>query len=106
MSRAKFARAGLANHGLTVPLQVADTEDSVRQGTTGPRQGNKSHLLRFRQRALNLLSACISGSQALMKGDRLDHIEASCSSLPGVSAQATKEPRARHYSTYSTRHPP
>jgi hypothetical protein len=37
--------AGLANHDLTVPLQVADTSDSVRQGTTGPRQGNKSHLL-------------------------------------------------------------
>src|SRR5215831_14773084 len=61
--------AGRASHGLTVLLQVADTSDSVRQGTTGPRQGNKSHLLRFRQRALNLLSACISGSQALMKGD-------------------------------------
>ena len=25
--------AGLANHGLTVPLQVADTRCSVRQGT-------------------------------------------------------------------------
>jgi len=37
--------AGLANHGLTVPLQVADSKQSVRQGTTGPRQGNKSHLL-------------------------------------------------------------
>lgn len=37
--------AGLTNHGLTVPLQVADTSDSVQQGTTGPRQGNKSHLL-------------------------------------------------------------
>src|ERR1700739_3880707 len=36
---------GLANHGLTVALQVADTGHSVRQGTTGPRQGNKSHLL-------------------------------------------------------------
>ena len=67
---------------LTVPLQVADTGNSVRQGTTGPRQGNKSHLLRFRQRDLNLLSACISGSQALMKGDCHDHIEASCSSFP------------------------
>ena len=37
--------AGLTNHDLTVPLQVADTSDSVRQGTTGPRQGKKSHLL-------------------------------------------------------------
>jgi len=37
--------AGLANHGLTVPLQVADTRYSVQQGATGPRQGNKSHLL-------------------------------------------------------------
>src|SRR5215831_3049731 len=61
--------AGRASHGLTVLLQVADTSDSVRQGTTGPRQGNKSHLLRFRRTASNLLSACISGSQALMKGD-------------------------------------
>ena len=26
--------------GLTVPWQVADTTDSVRQGTTDPRQGN------------------------------------------------------------------
>jgi hypothetical protein len=75
-------RLVLANHGLTVPLQVADTSDSVRQGTTGPRQGNKSHLLRFRQRVLNLLSACISGSQALKKGDCHDHIEGACSSLP------------------------
>jgi hypothetical protein len=32
--------AGLANHGLTVPLQVADTRYSVRQGTPDPRQGN------------------------------------------------------------------
>jgi hypothetical protein len=32
--------AGLANHGLTVPLQVADTRYSVRQGTADPRQGN------------------------------------------------------------------
>ena len=74
--------AGLANHDLTVPLQVADTSGSVRQGTTGPRQGNKSNLLRFRQRALNLLSACISGSQALMKGDYREHIETSYSSFP------------------------
>ena len=71
--------------GLTVPWQVADTSESVRQGTTDPRQGNKSHLLRFSQRALNLLSACISGSQALMKGDCHD-IEASSSSLPGIPA--------------------
>jgi len=28
-----------------VPRQVADTSGSVRQGTTDPRQGNKSHLL-------------------------------------------------------------
>jgi len=32
--------AGLANPGLTVPWQVADTTDSVPQGTTDPRQGN------------------------------------------------------------------
>jgi hypothetical protein len=32
--------AGLANPGLTVPWQVADTTDSVRQGTTDPRHGN------------------------------------------------------------------
>jgi len=32
--------AGLANLGLTVPLQVADTKFSVRQGTPDPRQGN------------------------------------------------------------------
>jgi hypothetical protein len=32
--------AGLANYGLTVPLQVADTSNSVRQGTPDPRQGN------------------------------------------------------------------
>jgi hypothetical protein len=38
-----------ADHDLTVTLQVADTSDSVRQGTTGPRQGNKSHLRRFNQ---------------------------------------------------------
>jgi len=25
---------------LTLPLQVVDTDHSVRQGTTGPRQGN------------------------------------------------------------------
>lgn len=35
-----FAFSGLANHGLTVPLQVADTSNSVRQGTSDPRQGN------------------------------------------------------------------
>jgi hypothetical protein len=29
-----------ANYGLTVPLQVADTRYSVRQGTPGLRQGN------------------------------------------------------------------
>jgi hypothetical protein len=52
---------------------VVDTVDSVRQGTTGPRQGNKSHLLRFERRPSNLLSACISGSQALMKGDFRDY---------------------------------
>jgi hypothetical protein len=33
--------ADLANHGLPVPLQVADASDGVRQGATGPRQGNK-----------------------------------------------------------------
>src|SRR2546421_618911 len=82
--------AGLANPGLTVPWQVADTSGSVRQGTTDPRQGNKSHLLRSRQRALHLLSACISGSQALMKGGGHDHIEASCSSLPGIPPQASQ----------------
>jgi hypothetical protein len=32
--------AGWQNSGLTVPWQVADTTDSVRQGTTDPRQGN------------------------------------------------------------------
>jgi hypothetical protein len=32
--------AGLANPGLTVPWQVADTTDSVRQDTADPRQGN------------------------------------------------------------------
>jgi len=32
--------AGLASRGLTVPLQVADTRYSVRQGTPDPRQGN------------------------------------------------------------------
>ena len=30
----------LSNYGLTVPLQVADTRNSVRQGTPDPRQGN------------------------------------------------------------------
>ena len=42
----------LANLGLTVPLQVADTRYSVRQGTTGPRQGNKSHLLLIQNNVL------------------------------------------------------
>jgi len=54
---------------------------SVRQGT--PTRGKGTiHLLRFRQHALNLLSACSSGSQALMKGDSCEHIETSCSSFP------------------------
>ena len=48
-----------------------------RQRATGhhrPAAREQSHLLRLRQRALHLLSACISGSQALMKGGRNDHI--------------------------------
>jgi hypothetical protein len=44
-SRQVGSAAGLANHGLTLPLQVSDTKHSVRQGATDPRQGNKSHLL-------------------------------------------------------------
>src|ERR1700730_12829164 len=48
-----------------------------RQRATGhhrPAAREHSHLVRLRQRALHLLSACISGSQALMKGGRNDHI--------------------------------
>jgi hypothetical protein len=48
-----------------------------RQRATGhhrPAAREQSHLLRLRQLALHLLSACISGSQALMKGGRNDHV--------------------------------
>jgi len=78
------ATTRLANPSLTVPWQVADTGGSVRQGTTDPRQGNNPTCFDPRLRASHLLSACISGSQALMKGGRHDRIEASCSSLPGI----------------------
>src|SRR5437667_5574017 len=48
-----------------------------RQRATGhhrPAAREQSHLLRLKPRSLHLLSACISGSQALMKGGRNDHI--------------------------------
>jgi hypothetical protein len=50
--RVRKDAAGLADHDLTVPLQVADTRYSVRQGTTGPRQGNKSYLLLIKNSVL------------------------------------------------------
>lgn len=48
VSNSSFETAGLGNPGLTAPRQIADSSDSVPQGTTDPRQGNKSHLLRSR----------------------------------------------------------
>jgi hypothetical protein len=68
--------------GLTVPLQVADTCDSVRQGTPDPRQGNNPTCFDPDSVLGTFFQPVISGSQALKKGGRHDHIEASGSSFP------------------------
>jgi hypothetical protein len=55
------------------------TVDSARKGATGPRQGKNPTSFDSDHFVLNLLSACISGSQALMKGDYREQISSSCS---------------------------
>src|SRR5262249_6242451 len=101
-----FFRCGPASGGLTVPnkLRILTTACDRAPPTRG--KGKNPTCFDSHSVLLHLLSACISGSQALLKGDRYDRIKASRSSLPGITSQAGKETGARHQGRRCRRHRP
>src|SRR5262249_28882287 len=71
--------------------QIADTNHSVRQGTTGPRQGNNPTCFDSDSVLCIFFQPVSAGHRAILKGDLHDRIKASRSSLPGVTSQTSKK---------------